>query len=222
MRREVGIRNSAEFIVRVREFWSCYLFIELMLYVLSLVAEAPRSVTKVFGSQLLLPGHDGSHWCVLACESKFFANYCPVNIRRRRPVTRRYVCRKVFSRTAIETLTVFPFYPANVYANGRGKFSLRRISLTFSHRTSRIRQAAQSRFPRAAALNGFSKITSTVSVAVHHAFVSMTDLTLFRGSQTLLFNFISTYKRKLGTRRLFHFQQFCESDRFGHPLLPSQ
>lgn len=38
----------------------------------------------------------------------------------------------------------------------------------------------------------------------------------------MLFNFILTYKRKLGTRRLFHFQQFCKSDRFGHPLLPSQ
>ena len=41
MKRKGGIRNSAEFIVRVREFWSCYLFIELVLYILLLVVEAP-------------------------------------------------------------------------------------------------------------------------------------------------------------------------------------
>lgn len=40
MKRDGDIRNSAEFIVRVREFWSC-LFIELVLYILLLVVEPP-------------------------------------------------------------------------------------------------------------------------------------------------------------------------------------
>lgn len=136
MKRKGGIRNSVEFIVRVREFWSCYLFIELVLYVLLLVVE-PRSVTKVFGSQLLLPGRDGSHWCVFACKSKF-ENYRPVNIQRRRPATGITCVVKCFRAAAhrkalaIDTLMVSPFYPVNVYsqsllvgycANGGSKFS---------------------------------------------------------------------------------------------------
>jgi len=176
VKHEGGIRNSVEFIVWVREFWSCYLFIKPVLYVLLLVV-GPSFRYESFSVRNFF-SQDGNHWCVFACKSKFFANYRPVNIRRRRSVTCVAKCFRVAvhrKTLAIDTLMIFPFYLANVCfqslpvgycANDNSKFSLGKISLThFSHLTSKIRQAAKSRFPRVAALNRFSKITFMVSVA---------------------------------------------------------
>lgn len=247
MKREGGIRNSAEFIVRVREFWSCYLFIEpgaLCTFVRCPTPSPPplRSAAKVFGSQFLPSPEDAtrereSHWCVFPCKSKFFANYRSVNIRRRRPVTGISVCRKVFSSRrkalAIDTLMVFPFYPGKCLlpkasrlaialmeaANSRSARSLWPVP---SRLTSRIREAERRRVDfhalRQRSDRFFWNHTATVPVLAVRVRVSDRVLTLFYGTRERCpFNFILTCKRKLGTRRLFRFQQFRESDRFGYP-----